>query len=439
MLVDANFPAPLACLFEPRRYKILYGGRGAGRSWGVARALLIQGTEKPLRNLCVRELQNSIDESVHRLLSDQVSALNMADFYDVQRTHIYGKNGTSFSYEGIKNNTNKIKSYEGVDRCWVEEANKVSRLSWGTLIPTIRKEDSEIWMTFNPELDTDYTYVRFVREADPGQMSVIKMTWRDNPWFPEVLKLEMEADKKRDYDHYLNIWEGHCLQMLEGAIYARELRKAQEEGRICTVPYSREAPVDTFWDLGRADQTAIWFAQRVGMQYRILAYYVNSMFDITHYLQECQRRGYVYGTMFLPHDAKAKQLGTKRTIEETIRQHGFRTVVVPRISRLDGINAARMIFPNCWFDSDECADGLDALRHYRYRVVDGQLSNEPLHDWASDGADAFRTMAVALKERPTKIDVGQRLRDAADAVLKRRGADSSGTRRSAGTRLGWMR
>lgn len=440
MLIDANFPAPLQCLFQPKRYKVLWGGRGAGRSWGVARALLIQGTEQPLRNLCLRELQNSIDESVHRVLSDQVMALNMADFYDVQRTHIYGKNGTSFSYEGIKNNTNKIKSYEGIDRCWVEEANKVSRNSWGIVIPTIRKEDSEIWMTFNPELDTDYTYVRFVKEKDESNSFVIKMTWRDNPWFPQVLREELDRDKARDYDYYLNVWEGSCVQMLEGAVYARELRKAQEENRICKVPYDRQWPVNTFWDLGRADQTAIWFAQRVGMQNRILGYFSDSMYDITHYLAECQRRGFVYDTMYLPHDARAKRLGSQRTIEEIVRNAGYRVSIVPKLSPTDGINAVRMIFPNCWFDETECEDGLNALRHYRYRVVDGQLSNDPLHDWASDGADAFRYLAVALRDRRPKVDVGARLAAAAAAVLgSRQEQFAESGRKSRSGRLGWMR
>lgn len=438
---EANFPEKLQCLFQPKRYKVLWGGRGAGRSWGVARALLIKGMNEPKRVLCARELQNSIDQSVHQLLSDQIVALGMTDFYVVERSRIYGKNGTTFNYEGIKNNTTKIKSYEGVDICWVEEANKVSRTSWGILIPTIRKEDSEIWMTFNPELDTDYTYVRFVKQANDEQMFSIKMTWRDNPWFPAVLQEEMERDKVRDYDHYLNIWEGHCVQMLEGAIYARELRRAQEEGRICSVPYDREIPVDTFWDLGRADQTAIWFAQKVAMQYRVLAYYSNSMFDMTHYLAECQHRGYVYGTFYLPHDAKAKQLGSKRSIEEIVRQAGYRTMIAPKLSVTDGVNAARLVFPNCWFDEDGCEEGLHALRHYRYKVVDGQLSNDPLHDWASDGADAFRTLAVSLRDRAPRSNVGERLAALREGRLGRREKELEFSGRPGGKssgRLGWL-
>lgn len=394
MLIDAQFPEKLQCLFEPKRTKVFWGGRGAGRSWGVARALLLKGTGSPLRILCCRELQNSISESVHKLLSDQIEALGLTDFYEIQVAKIIGKNGTTFSFEGIKNNTSKIKSYEGIDVCWVEEANKVSRASWGTLIPTIRKPGSEIILTFNPELETDYTYQRFVLNADPGTSVVVKMTWRDNPWFPDVLKAELELDKKRDYDYYLNVWEGHCVQMLEGAVYAKQLRAVQAENRICSVPYERGNPVDVFWDIGRADCTAMWFAQQVAMQIRVLGYFEDRLQDdVGYYLKECQRRGFVIGTMFLPHDAKAKRLGTKKTIEEQVRAAGYRVAIVPKLSLTDGINAARLLFPKCYFDESECTDGLQALRHYCYRVIDGQLSNEPMHN---DGADAFRYMAIAI-------------------------------------------
>lgn len=402
MEINAKFPSALQCLFQPKRYKVLYGGRGGGRSWGVARALLSIGTQSSIRVLCVRELQKSIADSVHKLLSDQIGELGLGAFYEIQLQRLIGKNGTSFSFEGIKNNTTSIKSYEGIDYCWVEEAVKVSRSSWGILIPTIRKANSEIWITFNPELDTDYTYTRFVLNADPDNSIVVKMTHADNPWFPDVLRTEMEGDKIRDLDYYLNVWEGHCLQQLEGAVYAKELRRATEEGRVCTVPWARESPVDVFMDLGRADNTSMWFAQRTAMQYRILAFYEASGFDITHYIKELQNREYTYGTIHLPHDGAAKRLGSKRTIEEVIRAAGYRVVIVPKLSLTDGINAARMILPNCWFDERECTDGLNSLRHYRYRIVNGQMSKEPLHDWASDGADAFRYLAVSMKSPKAK-------------------------------------
>lgn len=434
--IDAEFPEKLQCLWQPKRTKVFWGGRGGGRSWGVARWLLIMGRERAVRVLCCRELQNSITESVHKLLSDQIEALGFANFYEIQANRVIGKNGTTFSFEGIKNNTSKIKSYEGIDYCWVEEANKVSKASWGTLIPTIRKPGSEIIMTFNPELETDYTYKRFVLEADPDTSFVVKMTWRDNPWFPDVLKAEMELERKRDYDSYLNIWEGHCLQMLEGAVYAKQLRRVTQENRICDVPYEHETSVDTFWDIGRADYTTIWFVQQVAMQYRVLGYFEDHLQDdISYYLKECQRRGYVYGTMWLPHDAKAKRLGTKRSIEEQIRGAGYRVSIVPKLSVTDGINAARIVFPRCWFDEDGCVDGLAQLRHYRYRIVDGQLSNEPMHN---DGADAFRYFAVAsgLGKRGSSAGVVERL---ASAGAKAAEIASKLTGGYGATGTGWMR
>lgn len=428
--MEAEFPTPLQCLFQPKRTKVLWGGRAAGRSWGCARALLLMGTSKPIRVLCARELQNSIAESVHKLLCDQIEALGLTAFYEVQVAKIIGRNGTTFSFEGIKNNTNKIKSYEGIDYCWVEEAIKVTRNSWGILIPTIRKAGSEIWMTFNPELETDYTYKRFVQEADPETSVVVHMTYRDNPWFKgSPLEAEMEIDRRNDYDRYLNVWEGHCVQQLEGAVYAKELRRATEEKRIGQVPWDREVPVDTFWDLGRADCTAIWFAQKVAMQFRLLAYYEESGFDITHYIKECQNRPYTYGTMHLPHDAKAKRLGTKRTIEEQLRGIGWNVRVIPRLSIADGINAARLVFPNCWFDEKNCTDGLQSLRHYHFKIKDGHFSNEPSHE-GSDGADAFRYFALGIKTPKSQSTVAQRLGRVAERVMG--GRDS----RSAGQ--GWM-
>lgn len=395
--------------------------------------------------LCARELQNSIGDSVHRLLADQISGLGLDSFYEVQVSRILGKNGTSFSFEGIKNNITKIKSYEGIDICWVEEAHKVSRNSWGVLIPTVRKEDSEIWMTFNPELETDYTYTRFVKEADLSASLVVKTTWRDNPFFPAVLMQEMEAEKARDYDSYLNIWEGYCRQVLEGAVYAKELRKAQEEGRIGHVPWHRDSPVDVFLDLGRADATALWFAQRVAMQYRVIDFYSAVGEDIIHYIKYLQNSEYVFGTIWLPHDAYAKQLGTKRSIQEIIKSYGFKTERVPKLSLTDGINAVRLVFPNIWFDENRCEEGIQALRHYRYRVVDGQYSNEPLHDWASDAADAFRYLAVAFRERKgsTAVSVLDKLLALGEQVRARKQEEYDewmmGGRETRARGVGWMR
>ena len=416
MSTAAEFPAKLQFLFKPSRYKVAFGGRGGAKSWGVARALLLQGKVKPLRILCAREMQNSIRDSVHKLLSDQIEALGLREFYDIQQATIKGANGTEISFEGIRHNISKIKSYEGVDICWVEEAAAVSKSSWDVLIPTIRKEGSEIWLTFNPELEADETYQRFVVNA-PANAVVQQVNWSDNPWFPETLRVEMLDLKARDYDAYLNVWEGHCRVMLEGAVYAQEIRDARELRRIGRVPYDHTKPVSTFWDLGWADMTSIWFGQVVGFETRIIDFYQNRQKPLDHYLGEMQRRGYIYDTVWLPHDAKAKQLGTGRTIEELVRAKGFRAQIVPRMSLADGINAARTVFPNCYFDAERCADGLQALMHYRYELVGdedkGQFSRQPVHDQYSHAADAFRYLALALKAPKVKglaglVEAGKR-------------------------------
>ena len=407
LVIEANFPKKLGeVVFLPKRYKVFYGGRAAGRSWGIARALAMIGYQRPIRVLCTRELQKSIAESVHAVISDQIRLIGLSSHYDIQRDHIYGANGTVFMFDGIKNNPQKIKSYEGIDYCWVEEAAKVSKASWRHLLPTIRKEGSEVWLSFNPDLETDYTYKRFVKGAREEDSFVIKMTWRDNPWLSRTTLEDIEYDKLNDYDDYLNVWEGHCRTTLEGAIYAKEIRKAIVENRFTQVPWWKEQPVETFWDLGRRDQTCIWFAQRVAMQYRLLDYFEDYGEDITYYIKKLQELPYTYACHYLPHDARAAQLGSKKTIEETIREaFPGRVRIVAKQSVADGINAARMVFDRCWFDETKCSEGISALKHYRFKVSDADpsdpqnrktYSDKPQHDWASNGADAFRYFAVSM-------------------------------------------
>src|SRR5690348_4872601 len=327
----AEFPEKLKFLFESGRYKVLYGGRGGAKSWGVARALLIQSATTPLRVLCAREFQSSIAESVHHLLHAQIESLGLISFFEVQSNVIRGVNGSEFVFAGLRNNVTKIKSFEGVDRVWVEEAQTVSKSSWEVLIPTIRKDRSEIWVTFNPELETDETYRRFVLQPPEGARCV-KINWNDNPWFPATLAKEKDELKERDPDAYLNVWEGNCRVALDGAIYARELRLAQEEGRIRSVPVDGARPVHTFFDLGWADSTCIWFAQTVGGELRLIDFYSNNQLPIQHYISVLQNKGYVYGTDWLPHDARAKEQGSGRSVEEVMLAAGRKVRVVPNLS-----------------------------------------------------------------------------------------------------------
>jgi phage terminase large subunit len=394
----AQFPEKLAFLFEPHRYKVLHGGRGGAKSWGAARALVIQAAARPMRVLCAREFQNSINESVHQLLSNQIDELGLKAAFEVQDKRIIGRNGSEFIFSGLRHKIDSLKSTEGIDVCWVEEAQTVSNASWSKLIPTIRKDGSEIWVTFNPELDTDPTYQRFVLKP-PADAKVVALNWSDNPWFPEVLRKEKDELAARDPDAYLNIWQGHTRQMLDGAVYAKELRAATEEGRITRVPYDRTKPVHTFWDIGWADATSIWFAQALGLEYRVIDFMEMSQTKISDDLVSLQAKGYVYGTDYLPHDADSTTKGANgRTIAGMLRAAGRSVIVQPRRDVAEGINAARTIFPQCYFDEEHCADGLNHLRHYRYDVDPDtkQFSRKPLHDEHSHAADAFRYLAMSL-------------------------------------------
>ncbi len=403
MTQEIEFPESMRCVFEPARYKVFYGGRGGGKSWAVARALLVMGAGKPLRILCAREFQASIADSVHKLLGDQIQAMGLSAFYEIQQTKIIGRNGTEFAFAGLRHNIASLKSFEGVDICWVEEAQTVTNASLDVLIPTIRKEGSEIVFTFNPSLESDPVYQRFVVSPPAGAI-VRKINWQDNPWFPSVLATERDYLKQYDPDAYLNVWEGHCRQMLEGAVYATELRLATEQNRITKVLRDGIKPVDCFFDLGWSDSTAIWFAQAIGLENRAIDFLQDSQKPISWYLAEIQKRGYIVGTIWLPHDARAKQLGTGRSVEEIVRAAGYNVRIVPQIGVEQGINAARELFANIWFDAEKCADGIQMLRQYRYEVDPDtkQFSKKPLHDHTSHAADAFRYMAVGLKDKPAK-------------------------------------
>jgi len=411
--MQAEFPEKLEPLFKPARYKVLDGGRGGGKSWGIARALLIMGAQRPLRVLCAREFQNSIKESVHELLASQIAALGLQGKYEILNTEIRGVNGTTFSFAGLKRNITNIKSYEGCDICWVEEAQTVSKASWDVLIPTIRKEGSEIWVSFNPQLEEDETYRRFIKSPPPDTVR-ITINWYDNPWFSDVLRVEKDHLKAIDPEAYENVWEGQCRHTVDGAVFAKELALARKENRITKVPYDPVKPVDTIWDLGWGDNTAIWFYQGIGFERRLIRYIEVNQTTLADIVRLLQSYNYTYGTDLLPHDARAKTLAAGgKSIEQQLTELG-RTVRICRDETIaGGINAARTIFHTVWFDEENCADGLQCLRHYRYDIdEDGQVSKKPVHDNYSHGADAFRYFALEAdnlsyeSSGPIKVNIG---------------------------------
>lgn len=406
-----QFPDKLSFLFEPARYKVAYGGRGGAKSWGFADALLIIGASRTIRVLCCREIQKSMKESVHQLLQDRIKALGLSHFYEPLNDEIRGQNGTLFLFAGLRHNVDNIKSKEGIDIVWIEEARNVLRSSLDKLIPTIRKDGSEIWMSFNPELETDPVYQDFVLNQPPEFIDgkryafVEKVGWQDNPWFPEELRKEAQRLRERSEDDYLHIYGGHCKVAIDGAILANELRAATSEGRITRVPHVRGTPVNTAWDLGKRDLTSIWFWQRVGLEYRFIDFYQARGHHFSHYLAVLQQRsmekGYVYDHLYLPHDGDSGNIAAEKTAKRQAEDAGHRAKVMPRVQKkATGINMIRDIFPRCVFDEKNTSDGLNCLRRWQYEVEDGQWSNEPLHNDESHAADAFQTFAQAMVENP---------------------------------------
>lgn len=205
-------------LYEPCRYKVLYGGRGSGKSWAVARALIAISDYGNVRILCCREIQNSIRDSSYQILKDMTYRMNVENRFTFKESEIVNNfTGSRFIFSGLLRNENSIRSKEGIDICWVEEASSVSKKSWEVLTPTIRKKGSEIWLTFNP-LTVDDPTNRFIDNPPPNAW-VQKVNYTENPFFPDVLRQEMEYDKKNDYERYLHVWEGFPLTISDAQIF----------------------------------------------------------------------------------------------------------------------------------------------------------------------------------------------------------------------------
>ncbi len=226
--LEIKIPKQFLPLKTPARYKVCYGGRGGGRSWAVARVLLWRGIKEKCLILCTRAYQVNISNSVHRLLSEQIQLLGLDAFYRIERNAIYGANGTQFIFRGLQNPV-EIKSLEGVDICWVEEAQNVDADAWDYLIPTIRKEGSEIYITMNPDNAEGETYKRFIAAQQDDEI-LIKSTYADNPFLPDVLRKQMEWDKAHDYEKYLWIWEGEPRKFGDALVFA---------GKFFVAPFDR--------------------------------------------------------------------------------------------------------------------------------------------------------------------------------------------------------
>jgi phage terminase large subunit len=392
-------PRKLVPLLQPKRYKGAYGGRGGAKSHFFAEQIILRCYNRTTRVVCIREVQNSIKDSVKQLLTDKIAKLGLNHAFEVIDNEIRCNNGSIIIFRGMQSyNADNIKSLEAYDLAWVEEAQTLSQHSLDLLRPTLRAEGSELWFSWNPRYKTD-AVDKFFRKSPPEDSICVQINWRDNPWFPDVLRKEMLHDFMVDEDKAEHIWNG-AYGAGQGAILARYVNRAERDGRINNeVVFDKDgAQIEISSDLGFRDTASWWYWQRKPGGFALLMYDGDSGLDADDWIERIQNNitaisGGKLGKIWLPHDARAKTFQSKHTVvDKFLSKFGTgKVAVVPQTKKTDQINAARAVIANCEFHKERCEDGLDGLMawEYEYDEENGVFSREPKHNWASHPSDAF--------------------------------------------------
>lgn len=416
--LNVDVPRAFQPLLVPRRYKGAYGGRGGAKSHFFAEQLVLRCYGRQTRAVCIREVQNSIKESVRQLIIDKIAKFGVGKCFHVLETEIRGANGSLIIFRGMQSyNAENIKSLEDYDIAWVEEAQSLSAKSLRLLRPTIRKEDSEIWFSWNPRYETDAVDAFFRSGRPRADAIVASVNGRDNPWFPEVLRRERDSDYISDPEMAAHVWGGAYEMTSEAAYYAGLIAQAESDGRIGDFGYRVDLPVRTAWDIGVDDYTAIWFVQDDGTGATVIDYHEFSGLGAEDIVRTAlpelipdppesflaRRRiervdAFRYGEHFLPHDVKVREWGAGgRTRALTLMALGVKPIHVgAQQGPVERINAARRLLPLTRFNrTKRVMLGVSRLRRYCRRMSDSLGAyTGPLHDQNSHGADAFGEYAI---------------------------------------------
>lgn len=425
-------PRKLKPLLQPKRYKGAYGGRGGAKSHFFAEQIAVRAATSPARIVCIREVQNSIKDSVRQLIVDKILLHGLESSLDILEAEIRGKVGTPAEgslivFKGMQAyNAANIKSLEGFDVAWVEEAQTFSQASLDMLRPTLRKPGSELWFSWNPRYKTDPVDI-FFRKRPPADCVSVHIGWQDNPWFKGTpLYQDMLDDYEADIDKAEHVWGG-AYGAGQGAILARWINEIDRKGQINddVVFDPTGAPVEITSDLGFRDTAAWWFWQRKLGGFSIFSFDKDHGLDADDWIERLQSdllslgiNRDKLGKIWLPHDARNKTFQTKHSaLERFLGAFGNNKVgIIPQTKKHEQINAARTIIQKCEFAKTACEYGLDALGAWEFdwNEDDNVFSREPKHNWASHPGDAFAygcqvmqgLVAPPQPERERHLEVG---------------------------------
>lgn len=394
-----------------------YGGRGSGKTRSFAkmtaiRAYMWDQEGRSGQILCGRQFMNSLaDSSLEEIKLAIKEEPWLAAHFEIGEKFIKTRSGRIYySFTGLDRNIDSIKSKSRILLCWVDEAEPVTETAWVKLIPTLREEDSELWVTWNPERKNSATHKRFRENNDP-RYKVIALNWRDNPAFPSVLERQRVRDKQQRPDQYDHIWEGDFVTAIEGAYFAQGLSDAKAQGRIGRVAADPLMTLRAYWDIGgtgaKADATSIWIVQFIAREIRVLDYYEAQGQPLATHVGWLREKGYSKAQCILPHDGTTHDKVYSATYEGSLREAGFEVRTIPNQGTGAAkmrIEAVRRIFGSIWFNEATTQAGRDALGWYHEKRSNDErnVGLGPEHDWSSHGADAFGLMAIDYEAPPEK-------------------------------------
>lgn len=405
--LTADVPRKLAPLLYPRRYKGAYGGRGGSKSHFFAEEVILRCYERATRVVCIREVQQSLRESVRQLLVDKIVKFGLEYAFEPLEAEIRGRPGTPAEgsliiFKGMQSyNAANIKSLENYDIAWCEEAQTLSQHSLDLLRPTLRKEGSELWFSWNPRFKTD-PVDQFFRKGTRENAIAVEVNWRDNPWFMQTeLHQDMLDDYAEDEDKAEHIWGG-AYGNLQGAVLGKWVSKARREGRINdTVAFDPlGAPVEISTDIGFRDTATWWFWQRKIGGFSVFDCMGDSGLDADDWAPLIEERLGKHGIkptkikkIWMPPDAQAKTFQSKHSSLDRFAKHFGWKVMGDKVGskKSDQISAARLIINSTEFHKTNCEAGLDALEAWEFEYDEETqiFSREPKHNWASHWGDGF--------------------------------------------------